>query len=79
MESGMGHWEINMCCFNHSKKILTRIIHQEIWLSARRHENGGGNIPEYVEQTICETTQQAGKFSSFDPTPKFNLHIILCY
>ncbi|CAN5427741.1 hypothetical protein BH23BAC3_BH23BAC3_28220 [soil metagenome] len=46
-------------------KGLTRISHQEIWSSARRRENGGGSVPEYAEQTISGTTQQAGNVRRF--------------
>ena len=43
---------------------LTRISHQEIWLWAGRPGNGGGNVPEYVEQTIFGTTRPTDKFRS---------------
>jgi len=43
---------------------VTCIIHQEIWLWARRLANGGGNVLEYVEQTILKTTQPTAKFRS---------------
>jgi len=45
-------------------KNLTCIIHQEIWLWARRLENGGGNVPGYVEQNIFQTTQPTAKVRS---------------
>ncbi len=57
--------------FDQNKGSLTRIIHQEIFLLARRRGKISGGVPEYPEHDFSTSTRLTWKFRSTFTTPKF--------